>query len=199
MRSQVQGKVKTRLAQYLGDEEALAVYKWLVKHTMDAIADLPISVHLYFDEPDHRFSMTKGMKVKEQSKGKLDDKLNNALKSCLMDGARKVVIIGSDCPEISGELIMEAFNALDRSDLVVGPAADGGFYLLGQKEQYPSLLKGITWSASTTCRELMTNAVELDLNVHMLQVKRDIDTLTDFRHFEKMYQVYKSNKQSRVL
>ena len=123
----------------------------------------------------------------EQVGGDLGDKMQAAIEECLESGADKVVIIGSDLPDISAGIIEEAFRALDESDIYVGPAHDGGFYLLGVRQTIGSLFNDIEWSTAGVCRKLLSNVCEMDLSVTMSEALRDLDDATDFRHFEPYF------------
>ncbi len=107
-------------------------------------------------------------------------------------------MIGSDCPEISSLIIEEAFTKLANYDLVIGPAIDGGFYLLGLKKRHLALFNGISWGSSTVYRTLVSNAAAQNLSVCVLEPKRDIDDISDFRLFKNDFEKYAVNQLNYV-
>jgi len=131
----VAGKVKTRLAKSIGGEASVAVYKKLLQHTKEVAKHSSCEKYLYVNEniaafsewPDSVFSKH------TQVSGQLGHKMEMAFGE-ILDKHEKVLIIGSDSPDITSSIINEAFTKLDIADVVIGPSTDGGYYLLGIKE-----------------------------------------------------------------
>jgi hypothetical protein len=94
---------------------------------------------------------------------------------------RRVLIVGTDCPSVTSGLLLQAFEALASSQVVLGPATDGGYYLLGTQEHYPWLLEGIPWSTSGVLDATVKACRREGVSVVQLEMKRDIDTLADLR------------------
>jgi glycosyltransferase A (GT-A) superfamily protein (DUF2064 family) len=96
---------------------------------------------------------------------------------------QKVVLIGTDCPSLEGKHIIQAFEALDQSDLVLGPAKDGGYYLIGMKCRANFLFEGITWSSELVLSQTLALAAAQGLQTSLLPVLEDIDTLEDWERY----------------
>jgi rSAM/selenodomain-associated transferase 1 len=123
-------------------------------------------------------------KTAPQGQGDLSERLVNAFREGFKNSAERVVIIGSDAPEISREDMEAAWKALDDHDLVLGPAEDGGYWLIGLKSEQSKLFDGISWSSSSVFEETMERARAAGLKVHLLRKLYDIDTIEDWRRFQ---------------
>lgn len=141
------GKVKTRLAQSVGDEKALQIYQALLEHTRQICLKIPAHRYLYYssfiDEKDN-WSNTAFHKAL-QPDGDLGERMSTAFKQVLQKHD-KAIIIGSDCASLKAEIIEQAFDLLEEHDFVLGPAIDGGYYLLGMRQLLPALFTDIPWS-----------------------------------------------------
>lgn len=154
------GKTKTRLIPSLGSIGATLTQEKMTGYTiMQAKTFLALHSHNKKDRSvEIRFAggSTKMMKnwlgdsfiYREQGGGDLGDRMHRASKEALNEGVKKVVIIGCDCPEIDSELLIKAFSTLDNNDIVLGPATDGGYYLIGLKKPSPHLFSGVSWGSS---------------------------------------------------
>ncbi|MDX2133537.1 MAG: TIGR04282 family arsenosugar biosynthesis glycosyltransferase [Saprospiraceae bacterium] len=179
------GHVKTRLAATLGAESALKVYRYLLDKTRETALLTPVRRALFYSEavsvhddwPDAFFEK------KIQHPGDLGERMSEAFRLAFADGAEKAVIIGSDCPDLSADVLMSAFEALESNDLVVGPSADGGYYLLGMNRFVPALFEGVAWSTDQVLRQTRTTATHLALRVHTLVTLRDIDEEADWQDY----------------
>ncbi|RHX94680.1 transferase 1, rSAM/selenodomain-associated protein [Leptospira yasudae] len=181
LRNPVVGQVKTRLAAGLGNEAALNVYEQLVEITQKQVAGLDLPVRLYFDSIPEFVSGKWGNQVSAhlQSGEDLGFRMSNAFSETFSQGATKAVIIGSDCPDLETKHIREAFSALDQSDAVLGPALDGGYYLLGLKSHLPEIFYEVPWS---TDRVFAVTLEKLQLsrkNVWILPKLGDVDEPED--------------------
>lgn len=180
IKNPVLGTVKTRLAKTIGDEAALKVYKDLMHKCQLESLSTHTKRHLYYSrqiiEKDGWSSSD--FEKKLQAEGDLGVKISEAFKSVFLEGDR-VIVIGSDCYDLSAETIEHAFKELENVDLVIGPANDGGYYLLGTKRFYPSLFEEIQWSTETVLNETLKQANELNLTVSTLEELVDLDTLED--------------------
>lgn len=176
------GKCKTRLAATIGDEAALAIYKFLLDHTVALTTDLTIEKQVWYSEDiwnddvwDNRIF------DKKLQKGiNLGERMANAFQEGFQKGFEKVIIIGSDMYDLNQEAIENAFLALNDSDFVLGPAADGGYYLLGLKKWIPKLFKNKDWGRSTVLEDTLADLK--NEKVHLLDVKNDIDIYEDIEH-----------------
>ena len=194
VRSPRSGKVKTRLAGGIGDRKALEVYRWLLGQTLEEVAKVRAQVHIYLDVGDNELDLPDHFQKYLQKGKDLGERMYRAMDERFKEGAQGVVIIGSDLPDINSDRLEEAFKALEKDDMTVGPALDGGFYLLGLKEGSPTLFNDIPWSAANTFERLMENAGELKLSTHLLPTERDLDDEKDFLFFEKRFEQHVKNK-----
>ena len=178
----IPGMVKTRLAEDIGIFKALEVYQELVYHTHKITRKLEVDKSVHYSEyvevediwSDEHFSH------KLQKGNTLGEKMSNAFDEGF-DSYKKVVIIGSDCYDLNSKIIKTAFEMLEEHEVVVGPAKDGGYYLLGMNEYFPQLFEGKEYSTESVYSELMTEAEELQLSVYKLPELNDIDTLDDLK------------------
>lgn len=98
----------------------------------------------------------------------------------------RVIVLGTDIPEISEHILCQALAALDKNEVVIGPAADGGYYLLGMREYHPEIFNSVRWSTQWTLSDTMRNIGLLNLSVSKLRTLRDIDIPEDLPYFEKI-------------
>jgi len=176
------GHVKTRLARELGDETALAVYRHLLRLTREATYFLPCRIALFYsdfvdktdDWDEQRFEK------RVQSGSDLGERMSNAFREIFADGSvSQAVIIGTDCPDLSPALLAKAFFALETHDFVLGPALDGGYYLLGMKALEESVFQKKTWSTDTVLRDTRDDLQALGKSFFLLPTLRDVDTPAD--------------------
>ena len=176
----IPGMVKTRLAEDIGIDKALDVYMELVHHTHKITKKIEVDKAVFYseyveiediwDNGDYHLTSQKG--------NTLSEKMTNAFDEAF-DSYNKVIIIGSDCYDLDSKTIKAAFERLNEHDVVVGPAKDGGYYLLGMKEYYPQLFEGKEYSTNRVLKELMEEAEALQLEVYQLPTLSDVDTLED--------------------
>ncbi len=186
------GKCKTRLAKSIGDTAALEVYKKLLQHTAKVTQDLSADKVVFnntepIDQDD--FSSTHFSK-KTQRGDDLGEKMSNAFQEGFQNNYEKVVIIGSDLYDLQTRDIDEAFLQLTHNDYVIGPAKDGGYYLLGMKKFTPEVFQEINWSTATVLKE--TLHILKNKKVALLTQKNDIDTIDDIKNIEVFQQYINS-------
>jgi len=186
IKNPIAGKTKTRLAASVGHERALKMYHQLMRHTREQAQGLQSTQRLlYYSEfvvDDDAWPSTAFNKLVQEG-ADLGERMNNAFASALSEGAEKVVIIGSDCPGITTELLQKAFQALSNHDLVIGPALDGGYYLLGMKSKHPALFQDISWSTENVAHQTRSKAQELGLSTAELIPLSDVDYLEDWLRY----------------
>jgi len=175
------GKVKTRLANTIGDEKALEVYQMLVRHTREITIPLNCSKTVYYSESvDEHDDWDPELFEKHEQKGKdLGERMHHAFEASFQRGFSKVSIIGSDCLELNTRHILDAFKSLDKQEIVLGPASDGGYYLLGMKEMKPALFRNKAWSTSSVFADTLNDAKDLGLSYSLLPELSDIDRAQD--------------------
>lgn len=173
------GKVKTRLASTIGDEKALAIYKELLLHTMETTRNLEGDVFVFYDkkieendiwpnETYHKFV---------QSGEDLGEKMQNAFQKLFDLKYQNCIIIGSDLFDLNEKLISDAFQILDLNDVVIGPAEDGGYYLLGLKKIIPEIFKNKKWGTSSVFEDTIKDLE--NLKIEYTKKLNDIDTFED--------------------
>lgn len=173
-RQPVAGKVKTRLAEEIGAEEACSVYQELLLKTLKVGRGVNASRYLYLP-PGDRFDPGEGYSPGWQSGSDLGERMQGAFMDAFSLGHRRVVLIGSDCPYISADLLGRAFSFLDESDTVFGPATDGGYYLVGQRAPARDLFSGIPWSTDRVWELTQMKLNESDWSCSVLDILEDID------------------------
>ncbi len=177
------GKVKTRLAATVGNDEALRIYKILLEMTRRAALDLAARRWLFYAD---FLEKRDGWRATDFSKKlqighDLGQRMENAFREAFEKGAKRVVIIGSDCPEISPEILRQAFLFLENgSEVVVGPAPDGGYYLLGLGSFFPEIFRNIEWSTDTVFSRTLKIAADFGKKTALLPVLSDVDTENDW-------------------
>ncbi|MBB4602280.1 hypothetical protein HNQ93_002151 [Hymenobacter luteus] len=181
------GRVKTRLAADLGDEAALAVYRRLLAHTQAVAA--PVAAHrtVWLAEAGPAADLSDewgGYEQQPQPPGDLGQKMQAAFAQSFARGAAAVVIIGTDCPGLTTAHLTAAFRALETHDVVLGPATDGGYYLLGMKQLWPDLFQNKAWSTETVRAATEADVQRLKLSLCLLPELRDVDTAADLRAWE---------------
>ncbi|MCZ8344533.1 MAG: TIGR04282 family arsenosugar biosynthesis glycosyltransferase [Leptospira sp.] len=175
------GHVKTRIAKSLGDSKALAIHKELLEITLKMLQRVECKKYLFWDELSEESPefLYHGFDIRSQKGKDLGERMENAF-SDVIPFHDKVLILGTDCPCINAEILEEAFVSLDTSDLVLGPAADGGYYLLGKKVMNPMVFKDIQWSTDTVLADTIKTCKEQKLKFNLLRVLSDIDTEEDY-------------------
>lgn len=179
------GKVKTRLAATIGDEEALAVYQQLLQLTHDMALGCDADRFLYYAGgiPSNDLWENEYFIKREQAGQDLGDRMCNAFREVLNMGYRGAVIAGSDCPGLTAAMIHTAFDQLDKTDVVIGPASDGGYYLLGMKELLVKLFVNKSWGTDQVLNETIGELHMARKNFELLHVLSDIDTADDLEQY----------------
>jgi rSAM/selenodomain-associated transferase 1 len=180
----VPGAVKTRLVPALGADGAVRVAAAMLADTVAGMAEVDAEPWVCFAPPEARARMTRlapGFGLLAQVEGDLGDRLAACLAALLGAGADRVVIVGADTPQVPRATYEAAFTLLDQADLVLGPARDGGYYLVGAKAALPELFVGVPMGTDTVLRETMQRAVRRRLRVRTLPMLRDLDQLEDLQ------------------
>lgn len=178
------GKCKTRLAATIGDQAALDIYMILLRHTAEITKDLNCSKEVHYtEEPETNDLWDKLTYTKRLQSGEdLGERMYNAFKSGFQKGYKKIIIIGSDIYDLNSETIEEAFAELENSDFVIGPAADGGYYLLGMKSISKEIFINKEWGTNSVLKDTLNNL--RDKKVKLLQIKNDIDIYEDLKDID---------------
>lgn len=178
------GKVKTRLAKTLGDDQALKIYLALLAHTRKTVEVIEADRYLYYSSFINKEDDWESRSFKKalQIEGDLGQKMGAAFKEVLAQH-EKVLIIGSDCASLRPGIIEEAFAALDQRDFVIGPALDGGYYLLGMKTFQPQIFQDINWSTAEVLPQTLEVIKDLEKTVYQLESLSDIDFEEDWEKY----------------
>jgi uncharacterized protein len=184
------GKVKTRIARTTGDEKALAIYSKLTEITRQN-AQLLRGVHLHvfysdFIDPTDAWP-NQTFKKHVQTGEDLGERMSNAF-SEILKKQEKAVIIGSDCPTLTAEILASAFKKLDNHDFVVGPSTDGGYYLLGfgRKNINDFVFTNVDWSTETVLPTTLKRIAENGKTTYLLPELTDIDEEKDWNAYQVM-------------
>ncbi len=183
----VQGKVKTRLAQDTSPEKATAVYLQLLEKTCATMGRTKQINPVIYHSPellDNAPWVPEGFKHELQSPGNLGQRMFQALANELKTH-EKVIIIGSDCAVLEVPHLHQAFKALNVVDVVLGPSEDGGYYLIGMKNEHPELFRDINWGSNTVFEETMHKIEAKRLSLFLLPWLYDIDHEKDLLRWEK--------------
>ena len=180
-RNPLLGKVKTRLAAELGDSKALAIYLYLSSYTRTITEVIATDkVVFYSDYIDSEDSWSNRVYLKQIQEGSdLGDKMRNAFKYGFEKGYNSICIIGTDCFELSSAIISNAFKALTFSDAVIGPAKDGGYYLLGMNSPHVQFFENKLWGTSSVFQDTVSDFKSASIKFHELPVLSDIDEPSD--------------------
>ena len=175
------GKVKTRLARTIGDEKALYIYKLLLEQTFQVTLPVLAEKKLYYSEFVQNMDQFNDLVYEKhiQKGDGLGDKMYNAMKHSFGEWAGKVVLIGSDCFELNSGIIEEAFKALEESDYVLGPAKDGGYYLIGMKELNLEIFQNKEWSAENVFLDTLLDIKNQEKSHYLLPTLSDVDIEED--------------------
>ncbi|MEO5603135.1 MAG: TIGR04282 family arsenosugar biosynthesis glycosyltransferase [Cyclobacteriaceae bacterium] len=175
------GKVKTRLAASMGNQKALDIYRKLSLHTRSVTEGLNVDkIVFYSDAIDLMDIWPNAIYLKAMQEGEgLGQKMQNAVVAGFETGYTSICIIGTDCLELTPEVITEAFEELESVDAVIGPATDGGYYLLGMKKPHSQIFSNKNWSTHSVLRETIDDFEALNLLYVKLEELRDVDTEDD--------------------
>jgi hypothetical protein len=185
----VLGKVKTRLASGMGELPALEIYRHLIQLTYSVLEDVPVPVWTYFSDYIPETLNPPKAKSFVQEGQDLGERMANAFARSFESGMEKVVLIGTDCPTLQSNHLNEAFEALNHSDLVVGPATDGGYYLIGMKRRADYLFEGINWSTAEVLSQTLGVATVHGLHFTLLDELSDIDTQEDWERYRSQIEI----------
>lgn len=186
------GRAKTRLIPALGPQGAAALHEQLVRHTLNAVGellrlrDVDAQIRTAGAEP-RAFADRFGTPLPcvAQEEGDLGQRMLAAFRDMLRT-SRSGVLIGTDCPDLSAGPLTLAFDALNTADVVLGPASDGGYYLIGLKRPVPALFENIAWSTSTVLARTLERASALGLTVRLLPTLSDVDEPHDLAVWERV-------------
>lgn len=182
------GRVKTRLARTVGDEAAAALYAAFLSDLRARFAAAPLAVHWAVAPPDAGFAGRFAIPAGETFAQEGDDlgtRMHAAFVHARDAGFARCVLIGSDLPQLALATVERAFAALDHADLVLGPASDGGYYLIAARRPL-DVFAGVAWGTETVLAATRARAAELHLTVELLDEDFDVDDADDLARLEDL-------------
>lgn len=187
VRNPVYGKVKTRLAKDIGDDKALEIYNLLLKHTFSISQGLKCKKFVYYADEiveEDLWNLADFNKRKQQGND-LGERMFHAMNELFIQGFAKVILIGSDCFELNTPILDKAIFQLDKNDAVLGPANDGGYYLIGLTDIIPELFANKIWSTDQVAKDTINDLEKLQKRYYLLPKLNDIDDASNLELFEK--------------
>jgi hypothetical protein len=179
------GLVKTRLIPDIGADKAARVYRYCLEYTLEVARESGLEFHLYLSEiyddellQNEEYSVQKG--------SDLGTRMFNATRDLLATSTDGAIIIGSDCLDIAPGHLLQAARELADHELVLLPAFDGGYALIGCTNVDPELFRDISWSSDQVLTQTLSRAEKLDYRVSLLETVRDIDTLQDLEEYPEL-------------
>ena len=185
----VPGRVKTRLAEQFGPDAAAQLYRNFVTDILATLRSLGVNVRIVFTPADskERFQQWLGEEYSylAQAGRDLGQRMKNALSQAFSEGLDRVVVIGSDSPDLPGKYLELAFGALDTNDVVIGPSSDGGYYLIGFTGNtfLPEAFEQISWSSDKVLAQTVKIVKQHEHSLYLLPQWHDVDTLSDVKSF----------------
>ncbi len=175
------GTVKTRLAITVGDKMALEIYMELMRHTAEVTQKLSADRKVFYSEKIEQNDIWTEMSFSKalQTKGTLGQRMENAFSSAFEQGYKKVLIVGSDLYSLKASHIEKALEHLDKKEVVIGPAQDGGYYLLGLNKKLPALFYNKNWGTSSVLKETLKDL--RTKSVALMEPLSDIDDFEDLK------------------
>lgn len=180
------GRVKTRLARDIGWKDASLIYSEIAQSVIRKVSrSNDYETLIFFDPPERKEDVRRWLKNTDltllpQEGNPLGERMLDAFERVFSLEATSAVIIGTDCLEVSDKIVLEAFQALRRGvDAVLGPARDGGYYLLGLNKPFPWVFKGIEWGTNLVLSQTIKKIEEKNLRFKLLKTLTDVDTIRD--------------------
>lgn len=192
LKNAVAGKVKTRLAADIGDNRALNIYRELVNHTHAITQYLNADKFIFYSDVVERNDQFNNLTYKKyvQCSGHLGVRMDYAFSIPFKNEYKDVVMIGSDCYDLTQSHIEQAFEALNNNnDFVIGPANDGGYYLIGMKKWNRWVLENKNWSTNTLLQETKDDIIGRNGKLFLTETLSDIDTISDLQVHPKLLSV----------
>ena len=187
------GHVKTRLAKTVGNDDAVSVYKALLNITENVTNQLDCDVAIHFSEAVENSIWKNTPKTIQQGQD-LGERMKNAFHKGFNDGYKRVVLIGSDLPNLTKTHINTAFEKLKENDIVFGPAKDGGYYLVGQSKPHCFIFENKPWSETNLLEVTLNEITHKKIPFSTLETLNDIDTFEDLEPFPELLKIVSYSK-----
>jgi uncharacterized protein len=183
------GKVKTRLAASIGDTKTLDIYTYLLQHTYEVADSIYADKFIFYTDAINENDLWNDYYKLVQSNGDLGERMEKAFQFVFNLGYTSACIIGSDCLDLNKEILNQAFSNLKNNDVVIGPAADGGYYLLGMNTVENPLFENKKWSTNSVFESTINDCKNKNLTYHLLETLTDIDTEDDLKKYSQLQQL----------
>ena len=185
------GKVKTRLAKDVGDITAFKIYNFLLEHTVSVTRNLAVSKEVYYSGaiPQNDIWEKEIFTKKLQQGEGLGKRMKDAFEEGFRNGYKNIIIIGSDLYDLQREDLEKAFQLLQDKDAVIGPATDGGYYLLGMNQLFPEVFEDKEWGTSSVLEDTLKDLK--GKNIALLEARNDVDYYSDIKDHKDFQQFFK--------
>ncbi len=195
------GYAKTRLGADLGVDQSAGVYARLLYSYLHSLMSLDFKEYLvelraaevedvlYFKHAFPEFL------VREQSHGNLGQRIAEAFQQAFKEGAGSVVLTGSDIPDLNRDVVEQAFEELEKNQVVLGPSPDGGYYLIGMNSHAPELFQDIAWSTEHVFQQTTANLREIGLQTAHLRALEDIDSMDAYQRWFETRRVLRRDRE----
>ena len=187
----VRGQVKSRIASLLGDDIVLELYRSFVLDMLQTLDRTGIPSMICYHPAESGDEVMRWLGRERcylaQRGSDVGARMEHAFREAFSRGWTRAVLIGSDIPDLPGHFLREALSSLDGNDVVIGPAEDGGYYLIGFRSDsfLPEVFTGVPWSTDEVCRMTLAALERAVRTVHQLPRWRDVDTVSDLRHLSE--------------
>ncbi|MCB9853766.1 MAG: TIGR04282 family arsenosugar biosynthesis glycosyltransferase [Phycisphaerales bacterium] len=178
------GRVKTRLVGKLTERQSAAIHAACLRHTMRVVRQMASADRWLAASPDNAdFSAYAAgcISVRAQGSGNLGERLARIAGDAFACGYRRVAVVGCDCPTMTPQDLASAFDGLERHDVMIGPALDGGYYLIAMRRFAAALFEGIDWGSAEVYAQTVRQAKNVQLSVGDLRARSDLDRPDDLR------------------
>lgn len=197
------GRAKTRLIPALGADGAAKLQRQMTEHTIEQAKQVQmaktLSVEIHYSGGSKSLLqewLGRNYALRAQVGIDLGERISHSFTQALQAGIERAIVIGSDCPSLDSSTIIKAFDELANNDLVIGPATDGGYYLIGLGNPHPELFENISWGTDAVFAQTMDKATQLGLSKKILQPLDDIDRPEDLKTLEQAISSLKNDLPS---
>jgi rSAM/selenodomain-associated transferase 1 len=184
------GTVKHRLAQHIGTDAAAKIYRQIAEAVVSNTVPkdtAEYAVEICFDPKDDKHLVRTWLascdRLSSQQGNSLGERMRNAFICAFESGFKRVILIGSDCPDISREIILQGFAHLQQTDIVIGPAYDGGYYLIGLRQPREGIFQDIEWGTANVFQQTCDKIKAAGLSFILLPKLRDVDRVEDLQYY----------------